>query len=91
MHVIPSTYTRNAMPWLKGRRRFLTHIAAVCSLVSNQVQFSLIDQRPLAKMAPYCEKEGVKILAVSRTRVSIALLFMKNAQVGNAYTCTRLM
>jgi aryl-alcohol dehydrogenase-like predicted oxidoreductase len=36
------------------------------SLVSNQVQFSLIDQRPLAQMAQYCEKEGVKLLAVSK-------------------------
>jgi aryl-alcohol dehydrogenase-like predicted oxidoreductase len=33
------------------------------NLVSNQVQFSLIDQRPLAKMAPYCGAEGAKILA----------------------------
>lgn len=32
-------------------------------IVSNQVQFSIIDQRPLQKMAPYCTANGVSILA----------------------------
>lgn len=30
---------------------------------SNQVQFSLIDQRPLVKMVPFCEANGIKLLA----------------------------
>ncbi len=33
------------------------------AIVSNQVQFSLIDRRPLVKMAPFCEARGVKLLA----------------------------
>lgn len=31
-------------------------------LVSNQVQFSLIDSRPLQKMSAVCGKYGVKLL-----------------------------
>ena len=31
-------------------------------IVSNQVQFSLVDARPLARMAPACEARGVKLL-----------------------------
>ena len=31
-------------------------------IVSNQVQFSLIDARPLSKMAPFCAKNGVQLL-----------------------------
>ena len=32
------------------------------SLVSNQVQYSLVDQRPQVKMAPFCQKHGIKLL-----------------------------
>ena len=32
-------------------------------LVSNQVQYSLVDQRPQVKMASFCKKHGIKILA----------------------------
>lgn len=32
-------------------------------IVSNQVQFSLIDRRPLARMAPVCRERGVGLLA----------------------------
>ena len=32
-------------------------------LISNQVQYSIIDQRPDVKMAPFCKKKGMKILA----------------------------
>ena len=31
-------------------------------IASNQVQFSLVDSRPLARMAPACEARGVKLL-----------------------------
>jgi len=33
------------------------------SIVSNQVQFSLIDRRPEARMAPWCREHGVHLLA----------------------------
>ncbi|MGC9504780.1 aldo/keto reductase [Baaleninema sp.] len=32
-------------------------------VVSNQVQFSLIDRRPLVKMAQFCQERGVRLLA----------------------------
>jgi aryl-alcohol dehydrogenase-like predicted oxidoreductase len=32
-------------------------------IVSNQVQFSIIDQRPLAKMIPFCQQHGITLLA----------------------------
>jgi aryl-alcohol dehydrogenase-like predicted oxidoreductase len=32
-------------------------------IVSNQVQFSLIDRRPLVRMVPFCQKQHVKLLA----------------------------
>jgi aryl-alcohol dehydrogenase-like predicted oxidoreductase len=32
-------------------------------VVSNQVQFSLVDQRPLAMLVPFCQQQGVRILA----------------------------
>ena len=32
-------------------------------IVSNQVQFSLIDRRPEARMAPYCQERGIHLLA----------------------------
>ncbi|HEU5488525.1 MAG TPA: aldo/keto reductase, partial [Candidatus Nitrosotalea sp.] len=32
-------------------------------LVSNQVQYSIIDQRPQVKMAPFCKKHEMNILA----------------------------
>jgi len=31
-------------------------------LASNQVQFSIIDRRPLAKMIPYCQQYGISLL-----------------------------
>ena len=31
-------------------------------LVSNQVQYSIIDQRPEVKMTPFCQKHGIKLL-----------------------------
>jgi aryl-alcohol dehydrogenase-like predicted oxidoreductase len=30
-------------------------------LVSNQVQYSILDQRPQVKMAPFCQKHGIKL------------------------------
>lgn len=32
-------------------------------LVSNQVQYSVLDNRPDAKMSPFCKKHGIKLLA----------------------------
>jgi len=32
-------------------------------ILSNQVQYSIIDQRPDVKMAPFCQKHGIKILS----------------------------
>ncbi len=32
-------------------------------LVSNQVQYSILDQRPEAKMVPLCKKHGIKLLS----------------------------
>ena len=32
-------------------------------LISNQVQFSLVDQRPEIKMTPFCQKHDIKLLA----------------------------
>jgi aryl-alcohol dehydrogenase-like predicted oxidoreductase len=32
-------------------------------IVSNQVQYSLVDRRPQARMAAWCEAEGVRLLA----------------------------
>ena len=32
-------------------------------IVSNQVQFSLIDRRPLVKMVPFCQQHDIKLLA----------------------------
>ena len=34
-----------------------------CLVASNQVQFSLIDRRPDVEMAPYCDEQGIHILA----------------------------
>lgn len=31
-------------------------------IISNQVQFSLIDQRPLATMIPFCQQHGIQLL-----------------------------
>jgi aryl-alcohol dehydrogenase-like predicted oxidoreductase len=31
-------------------------------LVSNQVQYSILDQRPEEKMVPFCKKHGIKLL-----------------------------
>lgn len=48
------------------------------NLVSNQVQFSLIDQRPLAKMAPYCGAERAKILAYGTGSARLPLCPLHN-------------
>lgn len=32
-------------------------------LVSNQIQYSIIDQRPKVKMTPFCQKNNIKLLA----------------------------
>lgn len=32
-------------------------------IVSNQIQFSIIDRRPEVKMIPFCQKHGISILA----------------------------
>jgi aryl-alcohol dehydrogenase-like predicted oxidoreductase len=32
-------------------------------LVSNQVQYSVIDKRPEIKMVPFCQKHGIKLLS----------------------------
>lgn len=32
-------------------------------IVSNQVQFSLIDRRPLVKMVPFCQEHNIQLLA----------------------------
>ncbi len=33
------------------------------AIVSNQVQYSLIDRRPEVRMAPYCREHGIRLLA----------------------------
>ena len=38
-------------------------VAAGIPIVSNQVQFSLIDRRPEMAMAPYCREHGIGLLA----------------------------
>ncbi|KAI3401757.1 hypothetical protein diail_9421, partial [Diaporthe ilicicola] len=40
----------------------LEKTGAVQGLVSNQVQFSLVDSRPLQEMCSVCEKYGIKLL-----------------------------
>ena len=32
-------------------------------LISNQVQYSMVDQRPAIKMTPFCEKNDIKLLS----------------------------
>jgi aryl-alcohol dehydrogenase-like predicted oxidoreductase len=32
-------------------------------IVSNQIQYSIIDQRPEVKMIPFCQKQGISLLA----------------------------
>ncbi len=32
-------------------------------IISNQIQFSILDQRPLVKMVPFCEKNNIKLFA----------------------------
>lgn len=38
-------------------------VEAGIKIVSNQVQFSLIDRRPLAKMVPFCQEHNIQLLA----------------------------
>jgi aryl-alcohol dehydrogenase-like predicted oxidoreductase len=33
------------------------------SIVSNQIQYSIIDRRPEEKMIPFCQKQGISLLA----------------------------
>ncbi len=37
-------------------------VNAGIKIVSNQVQFSLVDRRPAAKMAPFCAQHGITLL-----------------------------
>ena len=37
-------------------------VEAGVPIVTNQVQFSLVDMRPLVKMAPYCREHGIGLL-----------------------------
>lgn len=43
------------------------HLKIICEagikIVSNQVQFSLLDRRPLVKMIEFCQKQDIKLLA----------------------------
>lgn len=51
------------------------------ALVSNQVQFSLIDSRPLQKMSAVCEKYGIKLLTYGSfvsTSSCLPRLFVKH-------------
>lgn len=43
--------------------RLQTILNAGIPIVSNQVQFSLIDRRPLVKMAEFCQTHGIRLLA----------------------------
>lgn len=38
-------------------------LEAGVKIVSNQVQFSLVDRRPLVKMVPFCQKHNIQLLA----------------------------
>ncbi len=38
-------------------------VEAGIRVISNQVQYSLIDRRPEVKMAPYCQQYGIQLLA----------------------------
>jgi aryl-alcohol dehydrogenase-like predicted oxidoreductase len=40
-----------------------TIVEAGIPIVSNQVQFSVIDQRPLVAMAQFCQQRGIQLLA----------------------------
>jgi aryl-alcohol dehydrogenase-like predicted oxidoreductase len=37
-------------------------VDAGIKIVSNQVQYSLVDRRPAAKMAPFCQQQGITLL-----------------------------
>lgn len=43
--------------------RIETMVDAGFKLVSNQVQYSILDQRPGVVMAPFCQKHDIKLLA----------------------------
>ena len=58
-------------------------------IVSNQVQFSLIDQRPTSRMAKFCEKNNIHLLAYGT--VCGGLLsdrFLKMPEPGNSSLTT---
>ena len=38
-------------------------LEAGIKIVSNQVQFSLVDRRPLIKMIPFCQEHNIQLLA----------------------------
>jgi aryl-alcohol dehydrogenase-like predicted oxidoreductase len=43
------------------------HLKIICDrgikIVSNQVQFSIVDRRPLVKMTEFCQEHGIQLLA----------------------------
>lgn len=49
-------------------------------LVSNQVQYSIIDQRPQIQMAPFCQKNGINLL----TYGTLCGGFLSEKYVGKA-------
>ncbi|MDE1812577.1 MAG: aldo/keto reductase [Thaumarchaeota archaeon] len=49
-------------------------------LVSNQIQYSIIDQRPQIKMAPFCQKHGMHIL----TYGTLCGGFLSNKYLGKS-------
>ncbi len=49
-------------------------------LVSNQVQYSIIDQRPQIKMAPFCQKNGMDLL----TYGTLCGGFLSNKYLGKS-------
>lgn len=52
-------------------------------IVSNQVQFSLIDRRPEVAMIPFCEQHGVKLLAYgSLCGGLLSERYLKSAEPG---------
>lgn len=49
-------------------------------VLSNQVQFSIIDQRPLVQMAAFCEQRGIKLFAYG----TLCGGFLSDAYLGQA-------
>lgn len=55
-------------------------------IVSNQVQFSLIDRRPLVEMAPFCQEHGIHLLAYG----TLAGGFLSDKYLGKSSLMMRL-